>query len=110
MADNTLPPSPFRRVSNAELADEIGRLDGLAKACEAELKAAKDELKARGVAEATGARFSVTVTKQTANRLDAAALRAFFGKGIARYETAVTSVVVRIKPAVASLAALGLVA
>jgi hypothetical protein len=43
---NTVP-SRFHNVSDAALADEIGRVDAIAKSAEAELKALKDEFKAK---------------------------------------------------------------
>ena len=41
--------SRFHNLSDAALADEIGRMDAIVKSAEAELKALKDEFKARGV-------------------------------------------------------------
>ena len=40
--------SRFHNLSDAALADELGRVDAISKAAEAELKALKDEFKARG--------------------------------------------------------------
>ena len=41
--------SRFHNLSDAVLADELGRVDSITKAAEAELKALKDEFKARGL-------------------------------------------------------------
>lgn len=96
--------SRFHNLSDAALADEIGRMDAIVKSAEAELKALKDELKARGVMEAQGERFTVTATEQIAGRLDGKAVKAFLGDAYSKFETAVVSTVVRIKPAVGPLA------
>jgi hypothetical protein len=62
------------------------------------LKALKDEFKARGLKQAAGETTEVTAAEQTANRLDTAKVRAFFGSAIARYETPVVSTVIRVRP------------
>jgi hypothetical protein len=43
--------SRFHNLPDAALADELGRVDAISKAAEAELKALKDEFKARGAAD-----------------------------------------------------------
>lgn len=96
-AARTTIPSRFHNLSDAALADAIGRADAIAKAAEAELKALKDELKARGVAEAQGDQFTVTATDQVSWRLDSKAVKEFFGEACTRFETAVSSTVVRVK-------------
>jgi hypothetical protein len=90
--------SKYHNLSNAALADEIGRVDAIAKAAEAELKAFKDEFKARGLKQAIGEMTEITAVEQTANRLETAKVRAFFGSAIARYETPVVSTVIRVRP------------
>jgi hypothetical protein len=70
------------------------------------LKALKDEFKARGLKQAIGDRTEITAPEQTANRLDTAKVRAFFGSAIAKYETPVVSTVIRVRPALATLDAL----
>jgi hypothetical protein len=45
---------------NDALANEIGRVDAIVKAAEAELKALKDEFKARGLKQAAGEHPEVT--------------------------------------------------
>ena len=95
----TATASRFHNLTAAALADELGRLDAIAKAAEADLKAAKDEFKARGLTAAAGDRFAVTAAEQIAGRLDAKALRAAFGEAVARFETAVVSTVIRIRAA-----------
>ena len=91
-------PSRFHNLSAAALADEIGRLDAILKAAEAELKAVKDEFKARGLTEAAGADFTVTASEQIAGRLDTKAVRDFLGDTASRFETPVISTVIRIEP------------
>ena len=104
-AKTNITPSRFHNISAAALADEIGRVDAIQKAAEAELKALKDEFKARGLSEAAGAAFTVTASEQIAGRLDAKAVRDFLGAAASRFETAVISTVVRSKPARPALAA-----
>ena len=96
--------SRFHNISDSALADEIGRLDAIVKAAEAELKAAKDEFKARGLTAARGDAYAVTATEQIAGRLDAKAIKAHLGDAYSRFEMAVVSTVIRIKPAVQPLA------
>jgi hypothetical protein len=48
------PASRFHNLSNAALADELGRVDSIVKAAETELKLLKDEFKSRGLEEAAG--------------------------------------------------------
>ncbi len=49
MAIPTNTTSRFPNLSDAALADELGRVDSISKAAETELKALKDEFKARGL-------------------------------------------------------------
>jgi hypothetical protein len=81
------------------LADELGRVDSVSKAAEAEMKALKDEFKARGLSAATGDAFVVTATEQIAERLDPKAVRDYLGAACSRFEVAVASTVIRIKAA-----------
>ena len=69
----------FHNIPNALLADRIGDLDCRSKAIEAELKAAKDALKARGVDRTDGLRFTVTFSQFIRVTLDAAAIRSEMG-------------------------------
>jgi hypothetical protein len=101
---NSTSASRFHNLSDAALADEIGRVDSISKAAEAELKALKDEFKARGLSDVAGDAFNVTATEQIAGRLDAKAVREFLGPTYARFETAVISTVIRIKAANRTLA------
>jgi hypothetical protein len=71
MATQQNTTSRFHNLSDAALADELGRVDSISKAAEAELKALKDEFRARGLSAASGDSFSVTATEQIAGRLDA---------------------------------------
>ena len=104
MATASLTTSRFHNLSDAALADEIGRVDAIVKSAEAELKALKEEFKARGLSSASGDAFSVTATEQIAGRLDSKAVKEFLGEAYTKFETAVVSTVVRIKPAVRPLA------
>ena len=103
MTSNTTP-SRFHNMSDAALADEIGRVDAISKAAEAELKALKDEFKARGLTEVAGESFPVAASEQIAGRMDAKAVREFLGPTYTRFETAVVSTVIRIKAANRTLA------
>ncbi len=99
MATATPIISRFHNLSDAALADEIGRVDTISKAAEAELKALKDEFRARGLSTAMGDAFMVTATEQIAGRLDAKAVRDYLGAAYSRFEIAVVSTVIRIKAA-----------
>jgi hypothetical protein len=91
--------SRFHNLSDAALADELGRVDSIFKGAEAELTLLKNEFKARGVAEVGGEHFTVTATEQIAGRLDAKAVKAFLGESYVKFEQAVVSTVIRIKAA-----------
>jgi hypothetical protein len=91
--------SRFHNLGDAALADEFGRVDSISKAAETELKALKDEFKARRLSAATGDAFAVTETEQIAGRLDAKAVRDYLGAVYSRFEVAVVSTVIRIKAA-----------
>ena len=98
-ATSTHTTSRFHNLSDAALADELGRVDAISKAAEAELKALKDAFKARGLSVATGDAFMVTATEQIAGRLDAKAVRDYLGAAYSRFEVAVVSTVIRVKAA-----------
>jgi hypothetical protein len=98
-SSNTTTLSRFHNVSDAALADEIGRVDAIAKAAEAELKALKDEFKARGLTAVSGDNYAVTAAEQIAGRLDTKAVREFLGDAYGRFELAIVSTVVRIRAA-----------
>jgi hypothetical protein len=99
MATSVPTISRFHNLSDAVLADELGRVDAISKAAEAELKVLKDEFKARRLSAATGDAFMVTATEQIAGRLDARAVRDYLGAAYPRFEVAVVSTVIRIKAA-----------
>ena len=101
---NITNPSRFHNLSDAALADEIGRVDSISKAAEAELKALKDEFRARGLKTATGDGFTVTACETISGRLDAKAIRNFLGAAVARFEVAQITNVIRIKPTARTLA------
>ncbi len=88
-----------RSIVDEALADVLGHADAVLKGAEAECKALKDEFKRRGLAEATGEAFTVTATEQIAARLDTKAVREFLGNACHRFETAVVTTVIRIRPA-----------
>ena len=99
MANASDTISRFHNLSNAALADEIGRVDSISKAAEAQLRDLKDEFRARGLSAAMGDAFMVTATEQIAGRLDAKAVRDYLGAAYSRFEIAVVSTVIRIKAA-----------
>jgi hypothetical protein len=101
MADikNSTSPSRFHNLSDAALADELGRVDAIAKAAEAELSELKTEFRTRGLSSVAGDRFTVTATDQVSWRLDAKAVRAFLGDACSRFETVLHTTVVRVKAA-----------
>ena len=72
----------FHNLTPSDLADTIGTLDKEAKAMKARLDAAKDELKARGIEEAVGQRYSVKVTVSTRKSLDTGAIKKSFGEEV----------------------------
>jgi hypothetical protein len=99
MATQQNTTSRFHNLSDAALADELGRVDALSKAAETELKALKDEFKARGLSVVMGDAFMVSATEQIAGPLDAKAVRDYLGAAYSRFEVAVVSTVIRIKAA-----------
>jgi hypothetical protein len=103
-SNNITPSSRFHNLSNAALADELGRVDSVVKAAETELKLLKDEFKSRGLQEAIGDVFAVSATEQISGRLDAKAVRQYLGPSYARFEMAIVSTVIRIKAANRTLA------
>ena len=70
----------FHNLSPAMLADLIGQLDRTAKAATAELDAAKDAFKARGLLIAEGETHSVMVQKSIRQTLDTAKVKAAMGQ------------------------------
>jgi hypothetical protein len=90
--------SKYHNLSNAALADEIGRVDAIARAGEAELKALKDEFKARGLDYAEGELSTVTASEVFKNTIDVARVREALGDRVKQFETLIVSTVIRIKP------------
>lgn len=78
---NTIPAARFHNVSPEMLADLIGDLDRKAKDAAAELEAAKDAFKARGLLIAQGEAHSVMVQKTIRQTLDTAAVKREMGQG-----------------------------
>lgn len=77
---NTTIPGKLHNLSPSMLADLIGELDRKAKDADAELKAAKDALKARGLVSATGDRFTVQVANSIRDTLDTTAVKTELGQ------------------------------
>ena len=66
-SQNITAPSRFHNLSDAALADEIGRVDSISpETTETELKALNGQFKARGLSAAAGNAFLVTATEQIA--------------------------------------------
>jgi hypothetical protein len=70
----------FHNLSPAMLADLIGKLDSESKAATAELDAAKDAFKSRGLLVAEGDTHSVMVQKSIRQTLDTSAVKAEMGQ------------------------------
>jgi hypothetical protein len=71
--------SRFHNLSSGALADALGHADAVPKGAEAECKALKDEIKRRGLLEATGDSFAIRVAEQISGRLDVAAVKQYLG-------------------------------
>ncbi len=99
MAKASSTTSRLHNVSDQSLADEIGRVDAIAKAAAAELALLKDEFKARGLNEAVGDAYTVTATETISGRLDTSAVKAFLGDVAREFERISISTVIRIKSA-----------
>jgi hypothetical protein len=97
MAQATQHHNRFHNLSNEDLADAIGQADALLKGAEAEVKALKDEFKARGLLTAAGEHFTVNRSDQISSRLDTAAVKAFLGDAWRRFETPSITTVIRVK-------------
>lgn len=95
-ATNTTP-GKFHNLNAAQLADALGQADALAKAAQAEVDAIKAEIKARGMSEAVGDFFTLTVTEQIQGRIDTAAVKALLGDDYCRYEKPIVTNVIRVK-------------
>jgi hypothetical protein len=89
--------SRFHNLSNEALADALGHADAVLKGAEAECKALKDEIKHRGLLEASGDNFAIRVAEQISGRLDVAAVKQHLGESWRRFEVATVSTVIRIK-------------
>jgi hypothetical protein len=96
-AADCITTSRFHNLSNAALADALGRADALLKGAEVECKSLKDEIKRRGLLEVAGDSFVVRVSEQIASRLDVTAVKQYLGDSWRRFEVASISTVVRIK-------------
>lgn len=58
---NFIPELDLHKLTNAQLTDEIGRLDIMAKAFAKALEKAKDEFKGRKLTAVDGEKFSITI-------------------------------------------------
>jgi len=96
----------FDNYSNAQLADMLGKADAVEKAAKAETDAIKAEIKARGLSEAVGEFFTVTVGESLREGLDTAALKDFLGADYGKFIKIAYIQTARIKAC--SSAALGL--
>ena len=94
----------FHNLTPAMLADEIGRVDAIQKAAEAELKALKAAFVDLHVDQVIGTSYTVSAAEQIAGRLDTKAVRAHLGASASRFEVATISTVVRVKPSARTLA------
>ena len=79
-AINSTTTNRFHNFSPAMLADLIGQLDKQAKAASAELEAAKDDFKARGLFVAEGDAFAIVLQKTIRATLDTATVKAEMGQ------------------------------
>jgi hypothetical protein len=84
--------TPFDNLATGDLADMIGGLDGEVKALEARLSMAKAELKRRGIATATGERFSVNRSDAQRWTLDTAKVKAEMGEAWFNQRSKIASV------------------
>ena len=77
---NTTISNRFHNISPAMLADLIGQLDRSAKVASAELDAAKDAFKSRGLLVAEGDAFAIVLQKTIRATLDTATVKAEMGQ------------------------------
>ena len=88
---------PFSQSFERSASRHLGHADAVLKGAEAECKALKDEIKRRGLLEATGEYFAIRVAEQISGRLDVAAVKEYLGDSWRRFEVATVSTVIRIK-------------
>lgn len=74
------PAQDVTALTDAQLADEIGRLDALKKAIEAKLEAAKDRFKDRGLNAIAGDHYMIVRNEKVTWRLDTAAVKKEMGQ------------------------------
>lgn len=91
----------LHNISSTDLADEYGDLDLRIKALTERKDAIKDELKARGVEKAEGAKFTVSTSTSIRVTYDDKAIREALGADICKqYERVTETVTLRVKPTV----------
>ena len=74
------PAQDVSALTDAQLADEIGRLDALKKAIEVKLEAAKDRFKARGMNAIAGDSYMIVRSEKVTWRLDTALVKKEMGQ------------------------------
>lgn len=74
------PAHDIAALTDAQLADEIGRLDALKKAIEVKLEAAKDRFKDRGLSEIIGNSYRIVRNEKVTWRLDTNTIKKEMGQ------------------------------
>lgn len=77
---NYIPTLDFADLTDAQLADEIGKLDIMVKAYQQSLELAKSEFKMRGNVSVAGEGFTVTVRVDTRQTFDGKAVKKEMGE------------------------------
>lgn len=91
-------PSRFRDLTDAELADELGRVNIALRAAEADALALRSEFKARLLPEIRGRDFIVSRHETLTRRLDVGRVREHFGSSIAAFESVTLVVAALVRP------------
>jgi hypothetical protein len=97
MAQAAATHSRFHNLTEAALADAIGRANALVKGAEAELDALKTELRDRGLQTIAGEHFTVTRSDQFNTRLDVSAVKQHLGDSWKNFATTSVVTTIRIK-------------
>ena len=88
----------FHNLSDEYLADLIGEQDSMVKPMLARLEALKAEAKSRGIEEASGSHYRISVTHGERKTLDLKALKMRFGSELDPYEGTAPTSTLRITP------------
>jgi len=75
-----IPASDMDALTDAQLADEIGRLDAMKKAIDAKLEVAKERFKDRGFSEIVGTSYRIVRNEKVTWRLDTNAVKKEMGQ------------------------------